>query len=234
MTLSNSQIDKLGDRLRDGELDADCLRRLDEFRALFEPSYQQVETILVNRLGLKITGRPAKSTVAIIEKLRRETIRLNQIQDIAGCRVVVDGLITQDRFVETMKVMLGDVRVEDKRSAPKHGYRAVHLIASPYGRPVEIQLRTMLQDTWANLSEKVADDFGHAIKYGQGDPLALDFLAKLSQETAVLENIRRDRALHVQQVRARGKTKDAYRKTKALNSQERDCLRRIRSIFSGK
>src|SRR5690606_11054829 len=115
--LSNSQIDKIGEKLRAGRIDAQCLRDLEVFRSLYAPAYQYIENTLVNHMGLSITGRPSKSTVSIVEKLKRETFRLNQIQDIAGCRVLVRGLAHQDQLIENMRVMLADANIEidDKR-----------------------------------------------------------------------------------------------------------------------
>ena len=230
--LSGNAIDKLGERLRAGNIDAETLRRLESFRALHAHACKSVETVLVDRLGLQLTWRPSKSTVAIIEKLRRESIRLNQIQDIAGCRVVVDGLRYQDRLLHAMSIMLGDVRIDDKREAPQHGYRAVHVIARFHGRPVEIQLRTHLQHVWANISEKVADDVGHSVKYGVGDAAALDFLQSLSIQTARLELIRKERDEIAEQIQKSGKSYELHRARKAINEKERACLSRIRAIFA--
>lgn len=232
--LTNSQIDKLGERLRVGEMDADCLRSLEQFRAQFAPAYKFVENVLVDKMALKITGRPSKSTVAIVEKLRRETIRLNQMQDIAGCRVLVDGLNYQDRLVKNMVVMLGDVRIDDKRDDPKHGYRAIHLVVSAFGRPVEVQVRTTLQHAWANLSEKMADDVGHSIKYGEGDVVALIFLQRLSEITAKLELIRRQKALVSARKKTHKKSKEMITEAKRLSVQERGLLRDMRSLFEGR
>src|SRR6266704_1936073 len=67
-----------------------------------------------------------------------KTIRLTQIQDIAGCRIVTPDII-------------------DRRDTPSHGYRAVHVIVRHSGKLVEIQVRTALQHLWAELSEKLAD-----------------------------------------------------------------------------
>ena len=59
-------------------------------------------------------------------------------------------------------------KLVDRRERPSHGYRAVHLIVRSHGKLVEIQVRTWLQDLWAQLSEKLADEFDPAIKYGGG------------------------------------------------------------------
>jgi ppGpp synthetase/RelA/SpoT-type nucleotidyltranferase len=235
LTLSNSQIDRIGQKLRADEVDADCLRKLEEFRSLYAESYKYVENTLVNKMGLSITGRPSKSTVAIIEKLKRESIRLNQIQDVAGCRVLVPDLATQDHLVQNMLVFFSeaDLDIDDKRKQPTNGYRAIHVIAKKYGRPVEIQIRTRLQHIWAELSEKVADEFGHSIKYGVGDEDAIRFLQKLATATTQLETTRHLKMALSERKARFGKTKSLVQENKKLNEQERNQLKEIRSIFSG-
>ena len=85
--LSKTQIDKLGERLKSGSPDEADLRELDEYRRSFGAGYEHVVGLVRGRLRLEPTGRPAKSTSSIVDKLRRESIRLTQIQDIAGCRI---------------------------------------------------------------------------------------------------------------------------------------------------
>jgi hypothetical protein len=58
----------------------------------------------------------------------------------------------------------------DRRSKPSYGYRAVHVIPSITGKPVEIQLRTQLQHLWAELSETLAFRFYVGLKYGEDVP----------------------------------------------------------------
>lgn len=234
--LSNSQIDRIGQKLRADEVDADCLRSLEVFRTLYVDAYKYVEDTLVNKMGLSITGRPFKSTVAIVEKLKRETIRLNQIQDVAGCRVLVPDLATQDHLVENMMIFLSDAELEidDKRRSPTNGYRAVHVVAKKHGRPVEIQIRTGVQHAWAEISEKLADSLGHSIKYGAGDEDALRFLQKLSEVTAELEMTRHHKRVLTTRRATQGKSKQLILEGKKLSEQERTYLREIRVIFSGK
>lgn len=187
--LSKHQIDKLGDQLREGRIDAQAIRNLDSVRAQYVDAYIRVEHILGGMLGYRLTGRPSKSTVAIIEKLRRESTRLSQIQDIAGCRIIADNIRVQDEICHAATVMLGDITVIDRRLKPTNGYRAVHLVARYKGWPVEIQVRTQLQHAWAEISEKISDAFGQGIKYGSGETWAVDFLAKLSALTEEMEGI---------------------------------------------
>lgn len=164
--MKNSELDRLGERLR-LEITAQDLTILDTYRRSFRSSYDTVVDRMRADLGLEASGRPAKSTSAIVDKLRRGTMRLTQMQDIAGCRVVVPDITTQGRLVHSLEGMF-QVSVVDRRHQPSHGYRAIHVIVRDTELPVEVQLRTDLQHVWAELSEKLADAFGIELKYGGG------------------------------------------------------------------
>jgi ppGpp synthetase/RelA/SpoT-type nucleotidyltranferase len=166
--LSNYQVDHLGDRLRAGQPSADDLRLLDRYRRSFAESYEYVISAIRNQLKLDPTGRPTKSTASIVGKLRRESTRLSQMQDIAGCRIVLPDVVTQDSVVQGLVSHLGKVKVFDRRYSPSHGYRAVHIVVSHSQKNVEIQIRSVLQHMWAELSEKLADVIDPAVKYGRG------------------------------------------------------------------
>jgi putative GTP pyrophosphokinase len=101
--------------------------------------------------------------------LRRESIRLTQIQDIAGCRLIVSDIAEQERVVQSLNSLFEHTTVIDRRQRPSHGYRAVHVLAGCQGKLIEIQVRTSLQHLWAELSEKLSDVVDSAIKYGGGD-----------------------------------------------------------------
>jgi putative GTP pyrophosphokinase len=167
--VTKTQIDRLGDRLKRAGVSDDDLRLLDAYRRSFAGAYEQVVSTITASLGLEVTGRPAKSTTSIAEKLRRESIRLTQMQDIAGCRVIVPDVVQQDSVLTEMRRVLPDCTVIDRRIRPSHGYRAVHVVVVFPARAIEIQLRTALQHAWAELSEKLADVADPAIKYGGGD-----------------------------------------------------------------
>jgi putative GTP pyrophosphokinase len=166
--LSNAQIDRLGERLRRQEYGEAELRLLDEYRRTFGSAYDHVVETIQRIAGVAASGRPAKSTSSIVEKLNRESIRLSQMQDIAGCRAVVTDVVEQDRTVSAIAAALEGVTVLDRRLKPSHGYRAVHLIVRENNKPIEIQVRTALQHVWAELSEKCADMIDPSIKYGGG------------------------------------------------------------------
>jgi ppGpp synthetase/RelA/SpoT-type nucleotidyltranferase len=191
-TLSKTQIDRLGERLKKGSPCDDDLRLLDEFRRSFGPAYESVIRTIREKLHLEPTGRPAKSTTSITEKLRRESIRLSQIQDIAGCRVIVADIVAQDRSVATMRDAFSEVRVMDRRTTPSHGYRAVHVIVMTGGASVEVQVRSSLQHLWAELSERLSDVVDSSIKYGGGDQQVNQLLSFESEWIAKLEEFEKD------------------------------------------
>ncbi|HMA51903.1 MAG TPA: hypothetical protein VKP60_19225 [Magnetospirillaceae bacterium] len=178
---SKSQLDRLGERLRSDLLSAEDLRLLDDYRRSFSEGYEHVVKIIRDELELEPTGRPAKSTTSIRDKLKRESIRLSQMQDIAGCRIVVPDLMAQDAAIKSLISKLGDLKIFDRRLKPSNGYRAVHLIAYCSDRYVEIQVRSALQHMWAELSEKFADIIDPALKYGKGPDLWQETLLRASQ-----------------------------------------------------
>jgi hypothetical protein len=185
--LSKSQVDQLGERLRGGALSDEDLVLLDRFRRSYSGGYEAVIATVRTHLGYKPTGRPAKSTGSIVEKLRRETMRLSQMQDIAGCRFIVPTAVEQEEAIAKLTAALGEASVDDRRVRPSHGYRAVHVIAVVAGRPIEVQIRTILQHGWAELSEKYSDIVDPAIKYGGGPQESLSLLSAYSTLVAKFE-----------------------------------------------
>jgi ppGpp synthetase/RelA/SpoT-type nucleotidyltranferase len=133
-----------------------------------------------SELGIETTGRPGKSTGAIVNKLARQRVRLSQMQDVAGCRLLVPDRAAQDVTVARLTTAFPEAHVVDRRLNPSYGYRAVHVIVALRRRSIEIQVRTRLQHLWAELSEKLADAFGNEVKYGQGLPVVVDILTRSS------------------------------------------------------
>jgi len=165
--VSKSSVDRLGDRLKNGDPIESDLRELDLYRRSAGTDYDRVITA-IREMGYSVTGRPLKSTQSIIDKLRRESCRLTQMQDIAGCRVVVPDIKNQDEAVKALSERLPRASVIDRRKKPNFGYRAVHIIARCETMSVEIQIRTDAQHKWSELSEKLSDLKGIEVKYGGG------------------------------------------------------------------
>ncbi len=177
--ISKTQIDRLGKRLKLGKVEDD-LRLLEQYRHSFRAAHEFVYKEIREKLSLEPTKRRTKTTQSIVDKLLRGSIKLTQIQDIAGCRIVVKDIADQNKIVDQLKALFNDNKVRDRREKPSHGYRAVHLIVFIDSKTVEVQVRTELQDLWAELSEKCADTFGQSIKYGSGNEKVLIILESLS------------------------------------------------------
>lgn len=181
---------------------------LDEYRRSFVPAFEVVFEMLEANFSLAPTGRPEKSRRSLTEKLQRESARLSQVQDIAGCRVVVRGIVEQDGAVDEPANLFEQVLVVDRRVRPSHGYRAVHVMVMVLGRTIEVQVRTELQHLWAELSEKLSDRFGIELKYGGGAVSLRDFLLKYANLVAEVE--KQERQLLVLSARLRaGRTGSA-------------------------
>ena len=189
--LSKTQIDRLGDRLKAASHTESDLRLLDDYRRSFGEAYEAVVRT-IRQHGEFPTGRLAKSTLSIVEKLRRESIRLSQMQDIAGCRVVVTDVMEQERVVASLGAVFPGASVIDRRDNPSYGYRAVHIIAELSGKPIEIQVRSSLQHLWADLSEKSSDVLDPTIKYGGGTDPWRSKLTLSSRSVALYEELEKN------------------------------------------
>lgn len=185
MSASKTQIDRLGERLKSGAVTDQDLTLLDEFRRSHGDAYRLTIQLLRDHLDMAPSGRPAKSTTSIIDKLQRESLRLTQMQDIAGCRVIVSDSDWQSSVAETLMDHLEKSGISgtmvDRRISPSNGYRAVHIVAFTLERHVEIQIRTELQHRWSELSEVLADSLDHKIKYGGGPTEIQNVLMKASR-----------------------------------------------------
>lgn len=175
MTLSNSQITQLGDRLRGGEFSEADLAMLDEFRQTFteidELAYQLIQRTLASTPGWTGTKRKRKTQQSIVDKLRRQPkLRLPQMQDIAGCRIVIQGgTLAADTLSKLLMGAFETLQWQvERKDRHAHGYKATHIIAKDGQKFYEIQLRTYAQDIWANLVESLSDE-KNTLKYGGND-----------------------------------------------------------------
>jgi ppGpp synthetase/RelA/SpoT-type nucleotidyltranferase len=206
LPISKSALDRLGTRLAASESVSETDR---EAFAVVANSYQAVLDTVTSQLeilGFQATPR-VKTTGTLVDKLRRQHTRLSQVQDLAGARITVQDRAAQDAAVVgilSRYESLGQTcKVDDLRDDPSHGYRAVHVIVSIDRAPVEIQVRTELQDSWAQIVEDLGDRWGRAIRYG-GEPqrpealiragdsvvsrrAAMDMLVTLSESIAEYE-----------------------------------------------
>jgi hypothetical protein len=131
---------------------------------------------------------------------RQSTMRLSQMQDIAGCRVVFKSVNNVRKLANRYKTSSFDhiFRGEkDYISSPKaDGYRCHHIVfeyrglgpTSVYdGTKIEIQIRTQRQHAWATAVEAVGIFTKQALKSNRGDDDWLRFFAVMGTAIAAIE-----------------------------------------------
>lgn len=146
-----------------------------------------------------IIAQRLKRTPSILAKLLREDGKLDRMEDIAGCRIVVDNL--SKVYEARDNIVNGSTRNALKRernyiSNPKQsGYRGIHLIyaykgaKSQYiGHSVELQIRSKVQHSWATAVEVVGTFTGQALKASDGPEDWLEFFKLASIAFEDLEN----------------------------------------------
>lgn len=152
----------------------------DGFRPLIHKSRTELAGKAKSALGSAkgLTSGRLKRFSSIRRKLRIG-MKMDQIQDVGGCRLIVPDL--QALSVVRRHYDDGDIRyavdtINDYVSVPKQdGYRSLHYVlkhtdvSGPW-RPVEIQIRTQLQHAWATAVEAVGLWRGEGFKFGDGDP----------------------------------------------------------------
>lgn len=153
----------------DTHLDAEAAESWRLVRQAATTAYLEVIQML-GAHGLQATGR-TKTREVLAQKLRRMGgQQVLNVDDLAGVRIVVAGSrVQQDEVVSVVQRIFGqEVRdTKDMRDKPSHGYRAVHVLLTRGAIRVEVQVRTMAQDAWAQTSEAMAELLGRGIRYGQ-------------------------------------------------------------------
>jgi len=155
----------------------------------------------MKRVGMDaIVGQRLKRAPSVIAKLRdRPTMRLQQMQDIAGLRAIVPsmGKLKHLEDLYLSGYLNHDHVARDNYIArPKDdGYRGIHLVykyrntrVPAYdGLHVELQLRTKLQHAWATAVETVDVFTAQSIKAGRATPEWGEFFSLASAAFAQLE-----------------------------------------------
>jgi putative GTP pyrophosphokinase len=161
------------------------------------------------RSGAPIVGQRLKRMFTICDKLTREpTLRLSQMQDVGGCRVVLDDEAQLRALVADLlqQKRWGIVDQDDYVTNPKpiSGYRAHHLIVRRDGRLIEVQVRTRMQHEWAELVERVDRDHRLGLKEGRAPARIVEYYrlgaalvaSAERDEPADMDTVIRFRALH--------------------------------------
>jgi putative GTP pyrophosphokinase len=130
-----------------------------------------------------------KRRLTIIDKLQREpTMEVTQMHDIGGVRARLPTLSHVYAVSRRLKKSWTIHRTRDYIANPKpSGYRALHHIVQRDGYKIEVQLRTELQDAWAN---QVEDDGRHTrlgFKFGQGPADVHGYYVAVSEAFAYMD-----------------------------------------------
>ena len=196
LALSKTKIDKSGRALSNaGELTEEILELeevFDSYRAAhLEPLSKttlELQKWLHDYGGNYYIAQRLKRKPQILRKLKRLSVRLTQLQDIGGCRIIVNSNRDVDDLVEFIRSQMSRdknfklQRITDYRDRGRDitGYRSVHLILMIEDRVLELQIRSRIQHYWAESIERTSVIYGHHLKEQEGDVAVINYFKELS------------------------------------------------------
>ncbi|WP_418135860.1 RelA/SpoT domain-containing protein [Agrobacterium sp. El2ro-1b] len=202
--VSKSKIDKAGSVLSISGRDFDEVTL--ELEYVFE-DYRKQHLEPLTRFTLEIQewlqsydqgyfiAQRLKRRPQILRKLRRLSVRLTQLQDIGGCRIIVD----KNSDVDSLRSFIRDkinhstfasiVRETDYRDLGRDdtGYRAFHIILEISGVKIELQLRSRIQHYWSESIERTSVIYGQRLKEKEGDPVVIGYFKSFSNALHSIE-----------------------------------------------
>lgn len=125
-----------------------------------------------------VVAQRLKKVPTIAHKLLREPgMKLARMADIGGVRAILPDQGAAYRVAARLRRNWTIHQYRDYVAQPKEdGYRALHLINRHRGKLIEVQLRTELQDDWANVVESISRKIGAGLKFGEGPAPLADYL----------------------------------------------------------
>lgn len=180
----------------------DALTVLNNWRASHAYPLHVVTTTLKHQNPNVIVVQRLKRLDSILGKIERfPTMNLYKMQDIGGCRVILDSIDDVYEAIATYKysrVRHKLIKEFDYIKNPKmSGYRSYHMVyqfhsdkKETYNKNmfIEIQLRTKLQHIWATAVEMMGIYTHSNLKSSQGDEDILRFFTVVSSIFAIQEN----------------------------------------------
>lgn len=215
--LARNQVNRAGRLLVEGKGDdvftRDGLTAIDlvnSWRAEHSYPLRAVSTVLRRHARAKdstaLISQRLKRMRSIISKLERQPrIQVTNMQDIGGCRAVLQSLRHVKELAAECRAIGAPTLPDDRKNMwdyihePKpDGYRSIHFVlryhprnpdlASLVGRRIELQIRTRLQHAWATAVETV-DLFGKQnLKIGRGHPKWARLFALVGTVFAIKEH----------------------------------------------
>jgi len=147
--------------------------------------------VATERCAVEVSQR-LKRVATILDKLQREpTMQLANMQDIGGCRAVLEDVDEVRRVQKRLSKNRPPLRVNDYIDQPRAtGYRGVHVIVQYDERTIEVQLRTQVMHEWAITVERLAGRMGpeaEDLKSGHGPQPLVDLMEAISEAMALEE-----------------------------------------------
>ena len=181
----------------------EAARLVSDWRASHSGPLNTFQMNLRRRVGNRgVVAQRLKRMPSIISKLERlPRISLSQMQDIGGCRVVVEGpdhAFDLAADLAGSRIRHGLVRYKNYITHPRpSGYRGIHLVYSYnserssqwQGLKVEVQVRSELQHQWATAVETVGAFMRDDLKSGIGNENWLHFFRLMSAAIAERERM---------------------------------------------
>lgn len=160
--------------------------------------YELMGKIRRNKIN-GITAARLKRMTSIRKKLCEQNVKLNQMQDLGGCRAIVNN-------IDEVKMLVDSYRLDSNHNLYNEshyidyprigGYRSHHLLFKfagkgdelPYhGRRIEVQIRSKLQHSWATAVESVGMLRAEDLKGGKGNTEWLRLFELMAAEFALIE-----------------------------------------------
>ena len=124
----------------------------------------------------------------IIRKLNRFSVRLTQLQDIGGLRIIVNANSDVDKLYKYIEDNISkspffsikkktDYRMKGRDDT---GYRALHVILDRNKLKLELQIRSKVQHYWAEGIERTSVIYGYHLKEKEGDNRVINYFKQLS------------------------------------------------------
>lgn len=180
-----------------------ALNVLNNWRASHAYPLQVIASNLRKNNPNAVVAQRLKRLDSIIHKLKRyPNMSLYRMQDLGGCRVIVDSI--SDVYAALNKYKNSKIRhilkhEKDYIKTPKDtGYRGYHAVYQFYSDTkdtynknmlIEIQFRTKLQHIWATAIEMMELYTNSALKSNIGDPQILRFFVLVSSIFAMHEGM---------------------------------------------
>lgn len=200
MKMSNKEIDRLGNQLRLNPGDDIALVKLADFRSSHEEHMIDItrycQTVIEKIEPTAIVVSRLKKFSTIIDKLSRlSSTKLHQMQDIAGCRIILESESSiYDARNLLLSIVQGYEKIDEKdyiQNPKESGYKGIHLIFKSVvtKRLVEVQIRNREQHTWSTLVETADVVIGTKLKELNEPQDAAEVFEILSREIDSLSEI---------------------------------------------